>query len=818
MLVRHALGRWLVVVALLSAIGAPPLSLVRAASARTAAPVLPPTVAEWLVGQAAQVAGTPTMAAQARQSAAQWTILVYLAADNNLEGFALADLNEMEFVGSTEGVNVVAQIDRAAGFDHSDGDWTGARRYFVTRDTSLAALGSEVVDDLGETNTGDPDTLRDFVAWGITTFPAEHYMLVLWDHGGSWLGLAADDSADGDTLTLPELSDALAAATSQAGVSGLDIIGFDACLMGAFEVYQTIAPYAHYGIASAELIPGNGWDYLGLLDTLASDPMLDGEALGHAVIDAFMTFYTDIVTQYPIFNLALVDLTQAAQVMTRIDAVRSAVRDDPGDTVRALVQARSETPVYGAFDDPRLIDTWAAADMIQFMAHLAEVAPVTALADAASGAYDAGMAMVLYYRSSVKPTMDDGGGVSIYFPRQAVLFGLETQYAALVPPALSQWQDFLTAYFSAVRDAANPSGLRIQVDSVEARGTEANIAIGGVEGNLITRSALGVLLDTGAREDTLVDYIRLPGDGTPSDVSWSGEVAWLSNGQTKTPVLALPSARQPSLAVVSGTFFGLDSAPIPAQLAFDLNTNQMVNVWGFSPAGGGLMPSELHPISGTLFEPDRASFVGPDMSLQGAPSGVHFAFGGDPFTLEWQRAPAGAYRFAAQVEDASGTVAQAEQEVIVTENSSGGLVFSPADIADSDADGDSIDNVADNCPYVSNPDQVDTDRDGLGDACDGIDDRDMDQDGVLLGRITARPFTTPTSKTVTATGLGTSVLCSARRIRSGCRRNWGCRTRRLSCSRRSFRPPIPMGICIRRVLGTRRAAVTTRTRTFPARS
>jgi hypothetical protein len=118
-------------------------------------------------------------------------------------------LNEAEIVGSTEQVTIVSQMDRYDGGFVGDGDWTTAKRFLVTKDNDLNAIGSEELDDLGEIDSGNPQTLIDFATWAIGAYPAEHYVLILGDHGAGWNGgWYDDDPVEGSTFRMQDIDDA----------------------------------------------------------------------------------------------------------------------------------------------------------------------------------------------------------------------------------------------------------------------------------------------------------------------------------------------------------------------------------------------------------------------------------------------------------------------------------------------------------------------------------------------------------------------------------------------------------------------------------
>ena len=168
----------------------------------------------------AMAAPKPAPAPQLAPAAAEesdWLVMLYQNADDEvLEGDIFTDLNEAELVGSTDEVTIVSQFDRFDGAFDGDGDWTGAKRFLVTYDDDLSTVNSEELEDLGEVDSGAPETLTDFLIWGITNFPAKKVALILSDHGAGWVGGWNDDAPEeGSTLSVDEIDQALAAAAGR---------------------------------------------------------------------------------------------------------------------------------------------------------------------------------------------------------------------------------------------------------------------------------------------------------------------------------------------------------------------------------------------------------------------------------------------------------------------------------------------------------------------------------------------------------------------------------------------------------------------------
>lgn len=364
-----------------------------------------------------------------------WTIIGYSIADTNLEPFMMDDITEMSGVGTQDGLNIVALVDRAADYTSDPvigiDDWVGGKVLEIGPGGT-----AEELQDMGDVDTGDPQVLSDFITQAIEDYPAAHYALVISDHGASWPGVGGDEGSGGNGLTLDEIDTAIGTGLSDAGVDKLDLLGFDACLMSTYEVASTMAKHADRMLASQELEPGHGWNYASL-QTLADNPDATVDELGSAIIEGFEEQATEQGTVDQI-TLALTDLTKMGLVDEALAAFGTALSERGADVAPIVGQSLETNLGFGRSPDPSQ-DT--------FMTDLGGLAGQ--IGTEALDVSDQADALIQAINDAIVDRVEDQGiqgatGLSIYFPPQE---WFSQDYLGIQTPAA--WNDYLATYYSA---------------------------------------------------------------------------------------------------------------------------------------------------------------------------------------------------------------------------------------------------------------------------------------------------------------------------------------------------------------------------------
>jgi hypothetical protein len=221
-----------------------------------------------VIAQAAPAAATPPPGKGKPPPPAKWTFMVYIVGDNNLDEYVPLDIEtELAPAGSNEDVAVVALADRAA-----TAEWTQTLLFYVTQ--GMEATPDNAVQDWGEANMGDPQTLLDFIRWTKKNYPADHYALSLWNHGWSWRpGYSMRDDTDGDSLDQHELEWVLDK------VGPVDLIMYDACQMATIENQATVRAHSSAFVASQEYYNMDAIEYERIIPALHEDPDMTPEEL-----------------------------------------------------------------------------------------------------------------------------------------------------------------------------------------------------------------------------------------------------------------------------------------------------------------------------------------------------------------------------------------------------------------------------------------------------------------------------------------------------------------------------------------------------------
>lgn len=382
----------------------------------------------------------------------KWTVMVYLNGDNNLDEYTIKDLEEMELVPASSEVAIVAQLDRK-----KFATWSEARRYILQPNANFG-FNTEPYERLGEVNMGDPQTLSNFMTWAKTVRPADHYALIIWDHGNgfrtravgkklAFKNISWDDTDQHQSLTLDQIRTVL----QQQG--GVDLLGFDACLMGMAEVVDEFETVVNVVVGSQMTEPGDSYDFTFLKD-LVANPGMSPTEVGNTIVSYWAAFYN-----------ARSATTQASFEVSRLAALREAVdqfsrkmlEDPDGDgpkkpglerpDVNKAVRSAIEATASMEQDDPSLKATYLAhKDMVDLFTQLKAKLPDSELAAACDPVITAARALIT--SKYINPALRGHNGLAFWAPNETDYPVLKDDYAALRWARQTHWDEFLDKLYN----------------------------------------------------------------------------------------------------------------------------------------------------------------------------------------------------------------------------------------------------------------------------------------------------------------------------------------------------------------------------------
>lgn len=379
-----------------------------------------------------------------------WLFLVYAAGDNNLAE-VLGWYREIPSAPNEKIPGMLHRVRTAGGQSNAqlavlyDGKRASDSRLRVLEPSG--AWKSLPISAL-QGNTSPPtrsglmmdsqDTLRDFVSWGLKTYPNRLVYLVIADHASGIFGIAEDrttgvDPRTGQThyLTPSEIYGALKQAKEKAGrYENLDIIHFDGCAFGLFEDASIVDGIADYVIAS----PNTGWGVFAYEEyrRLAAKPNHDPRSLAREI----GRFYARKVREAQLpYTISVFDMAHYQTLYRAMDSLGSALvayqNMDSLAGAATLTSVRNQVQSYDSSGDFDLLPSDRYVDV----RHLAQMLTTIEDANVAVKAQEVVRLARLFVAherhtsgSYTDPNqgrdlsidLTNSGGLAIYYPQEDV--------------------------------------------------------------------------------------------------------------------------------------------------------------------------------------------------------------------------------------------------------------------------------------------------------------------------------------------------------------------------------------------------------------
>jgi hypothetical protein len=292
----------------------------------------------------------------------------------------------------------------------------------VKKDLDSGRIRSQLLEDMGRgIDMGDWRELRSFIAWSQQRFPADHYALVIWNHGAGWRNTrsVSIDDATGNEIQTWQLPQALNVSPR------LDMVIFDASLMQMLEVAYEIRNSTDVVVGSEESPPGEGYVYDGFLGDLAANPTMTAPQFGAKIVTRTLAAYG---TGSNITQSAL-DTSKLQTVADKLSLFANSLSAHSSSQRAVLVAAREQAEHYLYSENK---DLWHYAELVRANSNSAP------LRNAATAVQQAiGDALIAEGHGSQHA---DSHGIAVYLPSPASYL---TTYANLALSRVTDWDLWL---------------------------------------------------------------------------------------------------------------------------------------------------------------------------------------------------------------------------------------------------------------------------------------------------------------------------------------------------------------------------------------
>ena len=294
-------------------------------------------------------------------------------------------------------------------------------------------ISSPVVQNMGSVDMGQPATLHNFITWGQQQYPAQHYLVDVWDHGSGVLpfskyaaptrGISADD-------TFNSIIDTIDLKTALAANPPLDVVAYDACLMQMAEIAYQTRNDCRYVVAGEGLTPGNGYPYQTWLGALVANPSMTPLQLSTEIARDYIASYqpSDEADQ------SVIDTTQLGGLASAVDTFSQALIAAEPTSAAQLKLARTSACQF----DNDGVDLYDYASQAS-----AACSGIPAVTNSANGVTSAISQAVVY--AGRTDSTEAAHGIAIYLPDPQTYSGYAQEYTPLDFSQQTHWAAWLGA-------------------------------------------------------------------------------------------------------------------------------------------------------------------------------------------------------------------------------------------------------------------------------------------------------------------------------------------------------------------------------------